>query len=101
MTKSKLKILLYLTIGLIVMICSPAVGIFPGAETHAMGFLGSKPGNDQSSGRRVVYSSPQSNPVDLHSEPAPPTPVPEPATLLLVGGGVAGLAALKRKFRKK
>jgi hypothetical protein len=30
-----------------------------------------------------------------------PAPVPEPATWLLVGAGAAGLAAYKKKFKKK
>ena len=36
----------------------------------------------------------------LSSETPPPAAVPEPATLLLFGCGAAGLAALKRKFKK-
>ena len=83
------------------MLAPPAIEILPGADAHAMGFLGSKAGGDRSPGSRVVHSSPQSNPADLYSGTAPPTPVPEPATWLLLGSGAAGLAALKKKFKKK
>ena len=101
MTYPKIKIFLSLSISLIVMLAPPAIEILPGAGAHAMGFLGSKAGSDRSPGSRVVYASPQSNPADLDPRSAPPTPVPEPATWLLLGSGAAGLAALKKKFKKK
>lgn len=33
-------------------------------------------------------------------ESRPVQPVPEPATILLVGGGLAGMAVLRKKFKK-
>jgi hypothetical protein len=37
----------------------------------------------------------------VNDEPTAPAPVPEPATWLLVGAGAAGVAVLRKKFKKK
>jgi len=37
----------------------------------------------------------------VYDEPTAPAPVPEPATWLLVGAGAAGVAVLRKKFKKK
>ena len=36
-----------------------------------------------------------------NDKPTAPAPVPEPATWLLIGAGAAGIAAFRKKFKKK
>jgi hypothetical protein len=50
-------------------------------------------GEDSTFGYKIVKTEP--------TDGTAPAPVPEPATWLLVGAGAAGLAAYKKKFKKK
>ena len=46
-----------------------------------------------------VYNTFSIDRVRLHAEAETAAPVPEPATLLLLGAGMLGLAGFRRKFR--
>jgi hypothetical protein len=85
MTHSKLNKLFFLVVGLVVLFAPLLLQISLDEKASAMGILRSKDGNDGSPGNRFARSKPNS----------------DPATMLLVGGGAIGLAALKRKFEKK
>jgi hypothetical protein len=95
MMYSKLKVLFYLTVSLMLLFAPFSLEIFPGGETYAMGSWFSQDRSNSGSAGQVKVSS------STGPESSPPVhPTPEPATLLLFGAGAAGLAAFK-KFRKK
>jgi hypothetical protein len=89
MLYSKLKILFCLTVCFTILFAPFLLEIFQDGKTYAF----SSRGNNKSSNTPVPDGPTNDNPVTA--------PVPEPATWLLVGAGAAGVAVLRKKFKKK
>ena len=96
MVHSKFKVLFFLSIGLILVFAPFSMDIFPGGESYAMSkwFSQDRSNSDSSGSSRFVSSGQEPGTPPVH-------PTPEPATLLLFGAGALGLAAFRKKFRKK
>lgn len=99
MTCSKLKIVSCLTVCLTVLFAPLLLEIFQDGKTYAF----SSRSNNKGSKGTGEFSAPGYTPVD--QEPTDnntaPAPIPEPATWLLLGAGAAGVAAFRKKFKKK
>ena len=96
MVSFKLKVLFCVAIGFMFLFAPCMLSIHPDGTTFAMG----GGGGGSNSGGEAKRTTGGYSVVD---ETPGPTPVPEPATWLLVGSGVAGLAgfvALRKKKKK-
>lgn len=106
MNYSSVKIIFCVAVSLSVLMAPFALEIIPDGKAMA---LGSHPGNKGKSLERkpisksTSWSGYKTRRADTQHEPyesRPIHPVPEPATMLLVGGGLAGMAMLRKKFKK-
>ncbi|NOQ19276.1 MAG: PEP-CTERM sorting domain-containing protein [Desulfobacterales bacterium] len=94
MTYSKLKILFYLTISLMLLFAPFLLDISPDGKAYA--FSSRSHNKSSNTGDKDTFGY-----TPVNDEPTAPAPVPEPATWLLVGAGAAGVAVLRKKFKKK
>jgi hypothetical protein len=98
MLYSKLKILFCLTVCFTILFAPFLLEIFQDGKTYAF----SSRGNNKSSNRGDKATFGFTPVPDGPTNDNPVTaPVPEPATWLLVGAGAAGVAVLRKKFKKK
>ena len=106
MNCSTLKIIYCVAVGLAVFLAPLSLEFAP--DGKALAFGSHSGGKNKSLNRKPVtkntnWSDYKTLRAEIKNEPyesQPVHPVPEPATMLLVGGGLAGMAILRKKFKK-
>ena len=103
MDYSKLKSIFCVAVSLTMLVAPFALDIAPGGKTYAMGSHSGENGGSHAikiSPKKTKWAKYKIQKAAENSGPQAVHPVPEPATMLLVSCGLAGLAIFRRKFKK-
>jgi hypothetical protein len=94
MLYSKLRIIFCLTVCLTILFAPFLLEISQDGKTYAFSSRSHNKSSNTKDKAMFGYTP-------VNDGPTAPAPVPEPATWLLVGAGAAGVAVLRKKFKKK